>query len=678
MKCDNVTEYSRNNIGDMKNKKMNIITIMLLVVTISLAAPIYSKNAIYHNKQGWEYLEKGEVYSAIISFQSALQKNPRYREALTGLAHSYVETGGYEEAISLYERVLQLYENDEDALLGMARAMTGIGRFNEAINIYEKLNSLSFDNNRSRYGMAYLYFRMGKTLWAKRMLDRVLTANPFHYDSLLLMGEIKQREGRYGEAEKYITKAIESRGDYPGGYVAYGNLLFDRFTGTGESDFIAQAVDEFKKALSISPSNLEANRFLGYISYYTGDLDAAISYYQKVVELYPEMSIPHYNLALAREKNGSNDQALNEYTKAVEQQSLNSLVYEKRSQFLVLNNYKTGHPLRVSLAKNEYEHAQDFSKKNLPEHSLLLLRKSLFLNPMDPQPRMDLADSYLVRDYYRFYVDQLKKLHSMNPSTRSRDRLNVAIIKRRDHLYHRAGYSQDLPQRDVPRVLLLDLVSMKGIPPYPDGGTVLSNAVNYAFSQYGRYRNVPTRTRMQVNDRAKGGNQPIDDIIRDIHQLKKRGEIPSFDFLLYGNYEVSGNFIRTSISVMNLKTGVVIGNLQAEDQGKYAVSGISLRLARQLYEMIPFRGRIIDYVDDSVLVNLGNYDGISSGDLLVSYVPASDPTRPERTTEKIIFRVTETDTLLSLASPVRKEDLERVSKKETVYPVKKRRAKLLD
>ncbi len=658
--------------------KTNIITIILLLVTIPLTVPLYSKNAVYHNKEGWEHLEKGEVYSAIVSFQSALQKNPRYREALTGLAHSYVETGGYDEAISLYERVLQLYENDEDALLGMARAMTGIGRFNEAINIYEKLNRLSLDNNQSRYGMAYLYFRMGKMLWAKRLLNRVLTANPFHYDSLLLMGEIKKREKRYDEAEKYIAKAIESRGDYPRGYVSYGNLLFTRFTESGESDLVAQAVDEFKKALSISPNNLEANRFLGYISYYAGDLDAAISYYKKVVGTYPEMSIPHYNLALANEMNGDNEKALSGYTRAVDQQSLNSLVYEKRAQFLVLNNYKTGHPLRVRLAKNEYEHAQDFRKKNLPEHSLLHLRRSLFLNPMAEKPREDLADSYLVRDYYRFYVEQLKKLHSMNTSTRSRDRLNVAIIKRRDHLYHRVGYSQDLPERDIPRVLLLDLVSMKGIPPYPDGGAVLSNAVNYAFSQFGRYRNVPTRSRMQVNNRVKGGTRPIDEVLRDVHKLMKKGDIPSFDFLLYGNYEVSGNFIRTGISVMNMKTGVVIGNLQAEDQGKFAVSGISLSIARQLYEMIPYRGRILEYVDDSVLVNLGSYDGISTDDLLVSYVPASDPVRPERTTEKIIFRVTETDTLLSLASPVREEDLERVSKKETVYPVQKRRAKLLE
>jgi len=662
-------------------RKRTIYTVgifLVVILVLLLSVPVFSKNAIYHNKKGWEHLEKGEMYSAIISFQSALQQNPRYKESLTGLAESYLKTGGYEEAVSLYERVLRLYETDEKALLGMARALTGIGRYREAIRIYEKLNKMSFENNESRYGMAYLYFRMNKMLWSNRLLERVLTANPFHYDSLLLMAELKKREGRFDEAEKYIEKAIDSKSDYPRGYVEYGNLLFAKYAHTGNSDYVVQAVDEFKKALSISPNNIEANRFLGYISYHSGDYEGAVSYYKRVVDLYPKMSIPHYNLALAHEKMNSREKALSEYSKAVEQQSLNSLAYEKRSQFLVLENFKTGHPLRVKLAGEEYDTAHNFRKKNFPEHSLLHLRKSLFLNPMASKPRQELADSYLVRDYYRFYVDQLKKLHTMNTSTRSRDRLNVAIIKRRDRLYNRMGYAQDLPVRDVPRVMLLDLVSVKGIPSYPDGGSVLSNSINYAFSQFGRYKNISTRERIRINEKLNGGKQTVDSILRDIQGLMKEEGTPEFDYLLYGNYEVSGNFIRAGISVMNLKTGVVITNLQAEDQGKQALSGVSLRLARDLYETIPYQGRILEYEEDSVLVNLGSYDGVSPGDFLVSYIPVTDLERPEKTSQKLVFKVSEVDTLLSLATPVRKDDLDRVSKNEAVYPVKKRRAKLIE
>jgi len=94
-----------------------------------------------------------------------------------------------------------------------------------------------------------------------------------------------------------------------------------------------------------------------------------------------------------------------------------------------------------------------------------------------------------------------------------------------------------------------------------------------------------------------------------------------------------------------------------------------------MYDTIPFRGKIISYSEDMAVINLGTIDGIETGALLETYVENNDTIEQDQLRKKVVFKVTEAGTLISLVKPVNSKDIDLIAKGSEVYPVEKKRAK---
>jgi len=101
---------------------------------------------------------------------------------------------------------------------------------------------------------------------------------------------------------------------------------------------------------------------------------------------------------------------------------------------------------------------------------------------MNKTVREHIMNFYKVLNYNRLYINEIKELLRLYPENKYRDKLNVAVIKRRDLLYHRVGYSQEMPPRDVPNVLVLNFNANGRIITHPDAGEVLGSIVNFIRS----------------------------------------------------------------------------------------------------------------------------------------------------------------------------------------------------
>jgi len=432
------------------------------------------KNAIYYNKNGWEHLKKGETFKAIYSFKNSLKKNPHYKDALIGLAYAYLDTEAYEEALTNFDDALKLDKENSKALTGKGLAVAGIGRYNEALKYFDMALKITDEDLDAKYGIAYIYYLMGKRIWAERKLKNILSSNPYHYKSLLLIAEIKSSDNRYEEAKGYIEKAINSNKELPFGYISYGKILLRQYLKSFNEDFLGETIDEFRKALSIQPDNYQANRYLGYIALMQNQYDKAVSFFTSALSTNPQNIISLYNLALAYEGVGDLDNSLKIFNKAVELFPSDNLLRAKFEEYLVLKNYKVGHSSRVYFSKLHFDLAEKKMNERLPEQAILHLRRSILMNPMDKKAREILGKYYLSMDYYRFYLDELKTLLKMYPEE-YQDRLSVAVIKREKRLYNRSGYSTELPPRDVPVILVLDMWPLDTIPRHYDSGGVISN-----------------------------------------------------------------------------------------------------------------------------------------------------------------------------------------------------------
>ena len=613
---------------------------------------LQQKNAIYHNKKGWESLQAGNAYSAIVSFQGALSQNPKYKESLLGLGYAYVQTQGYNESIKLFDKVLKLYPDNEQALMGMAKAYTGLGRYKEAMKLYDRLNELSYANNESRYGMAYLYYKMGKMLWAKRLCDRILQNDPYYYDALLLYADIKAKDKRVDDAIDFVKKAIDAKDDYPDAFVKLAEMLYLKYVYSGDSAYLLQATDELQKALVMNKTHLQANRDMGFLLYVQGDYQNAITYYESIVNNYPYIVNNEvlYNVGLMYELTGNIMKALEYYTKSLSKDNLNSMIAMKLRQLSLIEHIKIGHPVRIQSSNDDFASSQELRKKGFPDLSMLFLRLSLALNPNNTTARQELLRIYETLGYFELYYDEIKKMHSINPTQKSQDLMSIAVFQRRDKLFFKLGYDKEEIPRDVPKVLVLDFTPDVPVPAFADAGSVLANSINFAMGQFGRYQNFPMSQRLSIIKSLSSNN--LDDILKNLNDKMNDNEIPQISYLLYGEYNLSGRFIECNAKLMDVKTGVVIAHFTESDNSKYSTHTISIDLAKKMYDTIPFSGKIISYSEDMAVINLGTIDGIEAGALLETYVENEDTIEPDQLRKKVVFKVSETGTLISLVKPV--------------------------
>lgn len=678
-----------------KYKKTTVMAIIFLFLFAGIFL-LHGQNAISLNKEGWDYYNRAEYQRSLLNFTSSLRLNPRYTDSLIGAGRSYYALSSYDLAIEMFTDALRQDEKSVDALNGMGMVLSDVGRFSEAINYFDKAFEISGKSSESEYGLAYAYYRMGKRIWAVRKLENIFRTNPYHFESLLLMADIKTDEMRLKEARSFVEKAIDTKRESPLGHIRYGNLLFKNFMLSGDLSSIAEAKESYNRALSINPLSFRANMDMGLISLEEqehfahnkivspGDgsqggvnaADDAVEYFSKAVSVVKNKA-SLYSLAFASDLAGNTSKTLEYMLEAYSRYPSDSILKASLEDFLVFNDYKTAHPARVMLSRENFDLASSYMKESLHGNVIYYLRRSLLLNPFNREVREELIKYYSILDYNRLYIDEIKQLLSQYPENKIQDILNVAIIKRRDRLYHKEGYSAEPVPRNVPSILVLNFNSAGQITEHPDAGRVAARNIHFALQQYGRMDVAGLRDREELAGSLKSGGNDIFDTIRYLRETALKGG-RKYDYLVYGEIFENENYINLGCKVLDLEKGYIIGEFSENAKGKGSINHVAMNSARKIYNTIPYSGRVLKIKDEGIVVNLGLMDGIDEGSDLVIFRNERSKSSNDIRRIKEIFQVKEADTYICYAEPTRKEVLRVIDSTDTVYPLEKRRARLLD
>ncbi len=675
----------------MKNKNHLFNKMLLIFFTVVLflnTGRAEIKNPISLNSEGWDYLKKGDSYKAIFSFKNALNKNSKYRDALLGLGRAYYEVGALEPSIDMYSQALKIDKNSDSAMIGLGLIFTQLGKFTLAMEYFNHAVKISEENADAKYGIANLYYNMEKFTWTRRKVDGILKIHPYHTDTLFLMADLKIRDNRLADARKYVEKAIDVNSESPRGYVKLGEILFRDYISNDREESLESAVDALKNALSIQPASYHAGRIMGNIYFYQGnmgggDKSADQDNYQEAIHYYkisrkavnsPAML---YSLAAAYDRHGDADSALEYFLLALKEAPFDPILIGRLEDFLVFRDIKIGHPSRDMLNKENFRLAARSMERNLADDSILYLRRALLLNPMDRGAREALIGYYSALDYNRFYIDELKNLLRMYPEKKYQDMLEMAVMKRRERLYHREGFSSEFPVRDVPRILVMNFDSSEGVSEHPDAGEVMANALTFTMNQFGRMSTAGFRKRVDTVRGLSGNENHLMKSMESIGSRVRSGKLEPVDYIVYGSYYERNSYISLNIRLIDFSRGVVIDEFSMSESGKDSLLKLSLRAVRRMYNIIPYKGRILKLNDEGIIVNLGLYDGISPGDKYVVYKYNNSSEGSKGVKQKLIFTVSGVDTLISSALPEKKSDLEQIFASDQVFPLKRRRAKLV-
>jgi len=677
-------------------KRFILIIPFITVLLFSGYFKSEAQNAVSLNKEGWNYYAKTEYDRALFNFLSSIRMNPGYSDSFLGAGKTYYQIGIYDKALDMFLAVLKLDSNSVDALNGVGMVLSETGRFSEAISYFEKAFSLSGSSLESQYGLAYVYYRMDRKVWAKRKLENVFKSNPYHFDSLLLMAEIKTEEGRLKDARGYIEKAIDGNSQSPVGFAKYGRILFKNYIIENDADSLVEARESYSKALAINPDNYNANFDMGLMDLYelesimfentlSGSSDRSIinqktgsaaSYISHAIKVNKNSSAL-YALALSYEMAGDKGRALDTMLDLYAKMPSDSVIRGKIEDFLILNEYKTAHPARVMLSSENIELSQAAGRETLHNSVIYYLRRAMLMNPLNREVREKLINYYSILDYNIIMIDEMKNLLKQYPEFKYQEMLEIEIMKRRDRLYYREGYSVDEVPRDVPVVLVMNFDSMGKISNHPDAGRVAARSITFAMQQYGRMKVIGLGERESAAGHLKTNGQ---NLFRSFKKIKELywDDNRRLDYIIYGEISEVEDYINVKCRIMDVEKGFIIGEISDSKKGKENLAKISLNIAGKLYDMMPYNGRVVKIKEKGILVNLGLFDGIKTGSQLVIYRNSRAKSTNDLMRTGELLTVKETDTFMSYAEPDRGELLNEIDSTFRVFPLKNRRAKKIE
>lgn len=148
---------------------------------------------------------------------------------------------------------------------------------------------------------------------ARTAYQRVVDLVPDNLVGIINLAIVENADGKYAEAEKLLKKAIQIKFDAGKAWLMLGTMYMDL-------DRLDEAVAALSWAVIYEPGNPRARNYLGVVIGRKGWYDGAQSELRKAVEIDPQYTDAHYNLAVfyLERKPPSVELARRHYYRAVE------------------------------------------------------------------------------------------------------------------------------------------------------------------------------------------------------------------------------------------------------------------------------------------------------------------------------------------------------------------------
>lgn len=240
------------------------------------------ENPLVDNLRGTAFLGKGDVASARLSFEKALQKNPAYFPAAAGLARIDMSEKKPDEAKKRFENVVAKDPKSAQALLSLAelQARTG-GKPDEVAALINKAVAANPVDVPSR--LALISFYLGtkepkKAVSAAQDALGVLPDNPAIMDA---EGRAQQAAENYNQALAIYGKLASLAPDSIQPYLRMADIHV-------AAKNKEAAMQTLRKALSIKPDSIEVQRGMMMLDLDAGRTSNAVATARNIQKQHPK------------------------------------------------------------------------------------------------------------------------------------------------------------------------------------------------------------------------------------------------------------------------------------------------------------------------------------------------------------------------------------------------------
>lgn len=167
------------------------------------------------------------------------------------LASIYESKGEVDLAIKHFNKSIDADGGNPDVHFALGNLNLKVGKYRDAEKSYLKAISLDPEKGIVYNNLGWLYMEMGNLLKAEAMAKEALKRDPSkRFVFLDTLGVIQAKDGRYEEAEKSLTEAIELVPvEEVNGLLKVYNHLLELYRSTGDEDKAGMVEERLRSLL---------------------------------------------------------------------------------------------------------------------------------------------------------------------------------------------------------------------------------------------------------------------------------------------------------------------------------------------------------------------------------------------------------------------------------------------
>ncbi len=290
-----------------------------------VAKPDPVADSVAHRRRGNEFLNQGELRSAIDSYKRAVAADPTSFDAQTSLGFALKEAGNLEAARSSFQQALQLQPGGFDPAYLLGQTCMDLRQYEMAVEYFEIAFALrptfeplygelchalfqakAIDRAREvikegierypedasfHFFLGNLYSFMEEWHAAAASYANALKLNPDFIQAHTNLASVFRAQGELDAALREADQALKADPDSPdaNACVAANQEAAGR---------LEEALLSYDRALGIEPRHVGAHRGKGKVLFRLGKLEAAIQSYDKALNIDPDSAETYRDLGL--------------------------------------------------------------------------------------------------------------------------------------------------------------------------------------------------------------------------------------------------------------------------------------------------------------------------------------------------------------------------------------------
>ncbi len=384
------------------------------LASLQKAMELDPKLADTYAKLGGFYMGTGKPKDAIKEYNSALKIDPKLLNVRILLGMAHLKQKEFDKAVKVFDAGLK-HEEDNVVLMNLIGSVYLAKKdHKEARKHYKKAIEINDKFVAPHFNLALISLLEKDNDGALKEYRNILKKDPENLKALIAAGELLEKAGDFGAAEKSYEKALSLK--HP---LAYTSLIRLYFT----NDKKDKAVDIAKQAVKLNPKSSLAVKLLVDTYFSIGDAKSAVKTLEEAKVTNP-ISVYSYNrLGAYYTKAGEADKAISEFKESLNIESRQPDTLGALSILLLrIDDLDQADEYAGKLIRLKPEYSASYipqatiqREKGQLDAALKTLIMATSKEPSNLSVRMMLGDLYLAKKNYKKALKVYKKIESEKP-----------------------------------------------------------------------------------------------------------------------------------------------------------------------------------------------------------------------------------------------------------------------